>query len=232
MAPTHVLFDFFGTLVRYSASRTEQGYERSHALLREAGCALGYDAFLALWSEVSEAFEAEADRTHREFSMQELGAAFFTRALGRAPAPLVSEFVATYVDEWNRGVHDLDGSAALLERLAARFTLAVVSNTNDRHLVPRHLERMGVQRHFARVVTSVELGVRKPSPAIFAHAVRELGAAPERCVYVGDTYDADYRGATGAGLRALLIDPGAAAPIPEEHRLASLLALEERMHAL
>ena len=232
MAFTHVLFDFFGTLVAYSPSRTAQGYARSHALLREAGCALGYDAFLTLWSEVSEAMEAEAERTHREFSMQELGDAFFARALARAPAPIVDAFVATYVDEWNRGVRDLDGVTALLGRLAARFTLAVVSNTNDRELVPRHLERMGVRALFARVVTSVELGVRKPAPAIFAHAVRELGTAPERCVYVGDTYGADYRGATGAGIRAFLIDPRATAPIPEEHRLASLLALEERIHVL
>jgi putative hydrolase of the HAD superfamily len=108
----------------------------------------------------------------------------------------------------------------------------VVSNTNDPHLVPRHLARMGVRGLFERVVMSIEIGVRKPSPAIFAHAVRELGATPGRCVYVGDTYGADYRGATGAGLRAFLIDPDAAAPIPEEHRLASLLALEERIHAL
>jgi putative hydrolase of the HAD superfamily len=232
MAVTHVLFDFFGTLVRYSPSRTEQGYERSHALLRDAGCTLAYDAFLALWSEVSEAMDAEAERTHREFSMRELGDAFFARAVGPVPGPLVDAFVETYVDEWNRGVHDLDGVAALLERLAARFTLAVVTNTHDATLVPRHLDRMGVRGLFARVVTSVELGVRKPAPAIFAHAVRELDAAPDRCLYVGDTYAADYRGATRAGIRAFLIDPGAAAPIPEEHRLASLLALEERMHAL
>src|SRR5262245_59155375 len=108
MAVTHVLFDFFGTLVRSSPSRTGQGYERSHALLRDAGCALGYDAFVALWSEVSEAFEVEADRTHREFSMQELGEAFLARALAGAPAPLARAFVTTYVDEWNRGVRDLD----------------------------------------------------------------------------------------------------------------------------
>ena len=75
--------------------------------------------------------------------------------------------------------------------------------------------------------------VRKPSPAIFAHAVQALGAAaPERCVYVGDTYDADYRGATGAGLLAFLIDPRARAPIPEAQRLESLLAFEERSHGL
>jgi putative hydrolase of the HAD superfamily len=32
MPPTHVLFDFFGTLVDYSAGRADRGYERSFAL--------------------------------------------------------------------------------------------------------------------------------------------------------------------------------------------------------
>jgi putative hydrolase of the HAD superfamily len=232
MAVTHVLFDFFGTLVAYSPSRTEQGYPRSHALLRAAECRLDYDAFLALWSEVSDALEVEAERTHREFSMRELADAFLLRALGTSPPALAEALVTTYLAEWNAGVRDLDGAAALLRRLAGRFTLGVVSNTNDADLVRGHLDRMGVLPLFARVVTSVELGMRKPSPAIFAHAVQALGAAPERCVYVGDTYDADYRGATGAGLLAFLIDPRARAPIPEAHRLESLLAFEERSHSL
>jgi len=41
---THVLFDFFGTLVEYSPSRTDQGYDRSFSLLRDAGLRLGYEA--------------------------------------------------------------------------------------------------------------------------------------------------------------------------------------------
>ncbi len=34
---TVVFFDFFGTLVDYSPSRTEQGYHRTHASLDELG---------------------------------------------------------------------------------------------------------------------------------------------------------------------------------------------------
>ena len=47
---THLLFDFFGTLVDYSASWTEQGYPRSHALVRSRGSDIQYERFLAEWS--------------------------------------------------------------------------------------------------------------------------------------------------------------------------------------
>ena len=49
---THILFDFFGTLVDYSPSHTEQGYEQSYSLVQAAGADLDYDRFLTLWSGV------------------------------------------------------------------------------------------------------------------------------------------------------------------------------------
>lgn len=227
---THVLFDFFGTLVGYSASRTEQGYGRSFALLQRAGTGLDYDGFLALWTRVSAEFDQRAEATHREFSMTELGCAFAERALPReAPPGFVDEFVATYLDEWNQGVRYLDGVPALLERLARRYVLGVVTNTHDAALVPGHLERMGVAGHFRDVVTSVEYGLRKPHPGIFRHALGRLEAKPGDCVYVGDNPVADYAGAAAAELRCYLIDPRAAAPIPAAARLDTIHGLEARL---
>jgi putative hydrolase of the HAD superfamily len=228
---THVLFDFFGTLVEYSPSRTEQGYGRTHALLAEAGADLDYPAFLRLWVDVSEGFDREAERTLREFSMQSLGAAFLDRALGAPSRELVDAFVASYLAEWNAGVVHPAGVGDLVGRLGATYTLAVVTNTHDAGLVPAHLERMDIADAFARVVTSVEHGARKPDPAIFTDTVVALGAAPEECLYVGDTHVADYVGARDAGLRALLIDPERRAPIPEADRIDSIFDLERRLAA-
>jgi hypothetical protein len=117
---------------------------------------------------VSAEFDRSAESSLREFSMDELGAAFLGRALGRAPERgLVEAFVATYIAEWNGGVHYLDGLGELLERLSRRFTLSIVTNTHPPDLVPDHLQRRGVAKHFHSVVTSVELGLRKPHPGIF-----------------------------------------------------------------
>jgi putative hydrolase of the HAD superfamily len=227
---THILFDFFGTLVRYSASRTEQGYPRSFRLLEDAGTRLDYPGFLDLWVEVSAEFDRSAESSLREFSMDELGTAFLGRALGRAPERgLVEAFVATYIAEWNRGVHDLDGLGELLERLSRRFTLSIVTNTHQPDLVPDHLQRMGVAQHFHSVVTSVELGLRKPHPGIFEHALGTLGVASGQCVYVGDDFEADYRGARAAGLECLLVDAEGRAPVPEKDRIRSIFELEARV---
>jgi FMN phosphatase YigB (HAD superfamily) len=50
---TNVLFDFFGTLVSYSASRTGQGHPRSHALVPH----LDYPSFVALVDAVFDSFD-------------------------------------------------------------------------------------------------------------------------------------------------------------------------------
>jgi putative hydrolase of the HAD superfamily len=226
---THVLFDFFGTLVEYSPSRTEQGYERSFALLRDAGCPLGYESFLAQWSQVSSEFDRIAERSYREFSMVELADTFLDRTLGRAPAGLSTRFVETYLAEWNTGVRYPTRLRELLVGLSRRFTLAVVTNTHHPQLVPTHLEQMGVADLFAVVVTSVEHGRRKPALEIFQHALQEIGGTASSSVYVGDSYEADYRGATGAGMSALLIDPHSRSPVPACDRLASVFDLESRL---
>ena len=226
---THLVFDFFGTLVSYSTSRTEQGYERSFDHLRKAGSLLGYEEFLSLWSEISAEFDESAERTHREFSMLDLATAFMARAVGSVDEELSREFAETYVSEWNKGVRYVDGVADLLRRLEPRFTLSIITNTHDPDLVPSHLQRMDVAHLFKEVVTSVEFGIRKPAPEIFDHTLGLLGASTENCIYVGDNYAADFVGARSAGIRPLLIDPMDKAPIESEDRLVSIFEIEERL---
>jgi putative hydrolase of the HAD superfamily len=226
---THLLFDFFGTLVEYSASRTEQGYERTFDLLRNAGTDLDYDTFLSLWTRVSSEFDDAAGRSHREFSMVELASAFLNHAVSSVGEPFVHEFVATYISEWNSGVRYIDGVAELLERLSRDFTLSIITNTHDRELVPRHLRRMGVAPLFREVVTSVDFGIRKPAAGIFEHAIGLLGVSAADCIYVGDNFEADYVGARSAGISAFLIDPTNKAEIDPEDRLESIFEIERNI---
>lgn len=224
-----VLFDFFGTLVDYSPSRTEQGYERSFELMRRAGARFDYPAFLDLWSKVSEEFDVDSEQTKREFSMMEVSREFLGRAVASTNEALAREFSQTYLAEWSQGIRCIDGVPDLLRRLHKGFRLSVITNTHDRELVPRHLEAMGVANLFEEVVTSVEFGLRKPAVEIFRHATGRLETRPEDCVYIGDNYAADYLGATAAGLRAFLIDPSGVAPIAGHDRLSSIHEIEGKL---
>lgn len=224
--PTHLLFDFFGTLVRYSDSRTEQGYHASHALLRRLGADLTYAEFLTAWTAVCAEFDRRSDVDDHEFSMVDVGTEFLAGVLGAAPARAdVEAFVERYVREWNTGVHYPDGVGDLIRGLAARYRLAVVTNTHHAPLVPGHLAAMGIRDCFDAVITSVEVGWRKPHPAIYATALSALGVTAGAAAFVGDTYAADFEGPRRAGMTAFLIDPHDTHGVPEEHRLGSVFDL-------
>jgi putative hydrolase of the HAD superfamily len=106
--------------------------------------------------------------------------------------------------------------------------IAVVSNANG--TLCAHFERLGLARAVECVVDSTDVGVEKPDPAIFEHALARLGARRETTVHIGDLYNVDVVGARAAGLRAVLFDPhGLYAHEPCERvrsldALASLLA--------
>src|SRR5690349_18906340 len=83
MPTTHVLFDFFGTLVAYSESRVEQGFEHSHGVLLHHGARIEYPTFLEDWSRTFDEFEARAQQSLDEYSMDDVCRQFLSRVLPR-----------------------------------------------------------------------------------------------------------------------------------------------------
>ncbi len=221
-----VLLDFFGTLVSYSASRTAQGYPRSHALLP----GLDYPSFTALTDTVFAEFDRRSDADDSEFSMAEVAAEVLRRGHGRRPSGAeVAAFESAYLAEWSAGVVAPDGLPGLLAGLRRRHRLAVVSNTHSSTMVPALLDRFGVAEAFDAVVLSVDVGRRKPHPAVYRAALDATGCPPSGAVFVGDTYDADYAGPTAAGIPAYLIDPAGTAAVPADRRLTSIFDLPARL---
>ncbi len=65
---------------------------------------------------------------------------------------------------------------------------------------------LGIERVFDAVVVSGEIGVSKPEPFVFAHAIKELGVKKENVWHVGDSLKTDVMGALGAGLTAVWLN--------------------------
>jgi len=91
----------------------------------------------------------------------------------------------------------------LLELLASRYPVAILSNWPIAIAVGRYLEAAGWSPHLAAGVISQRVGAIKPWPAIFEAAARVL-AVPSgpRLIHVGDDLGADVAGAHGVGWRA------------------------------
>lgn len=106
---------------------------------------------------------------------------------------------------WNAVIGEpLPGIEALVARLAERFPLYVFSNTNPAHFAhfaPRHRRLLS---HFRRIVTSCEIGSRKPEPQAFLSLSRLLDIAPERLAFFDDLEE-NAQGARQAGLQAFRV---------------------------
>jgi FMN phosphatase YigB (HAD superfamily) len=105
---------------------------------------------------------------------------------------------------------------AMLEGLARRYRLVLVSNTNALHFAMVRETYGHLLRHFHDLVLSYEVGAMKPGPEIFRAAIARAQCRPEECFYTDDI--AEYIAAGKAqGLDAV--------------QFASLEQLEEDLRA-
>jgi len=92
----------------------------------------------------------------------------------------------------------------VLEELAPRFRLAVISNFDGRlRLILQHL---GISKFFSQVFISSELGADKPDPEIFRRAVTILHLKADEVLHVGDDPERDWKAAATAGLLVFRLD--------------------------
>ncbi|MGI8417329.1 MAG: HAD family hydrolase [Nakamurella sp.] len=229
---THVLFDFFGTLVDYVPGRAV-AVPRSWAFVRSLGVDVDERVVVDLWSTQFACLESRSAASHREFSMSDVARGFLLDALGLEPNERqVSALVTTYMSEWNALVRYPNDTCPTITTLSTQFRLAVVTNTHDVALVPAHLKAMGIADLIETVITSVEVGWRKPHPAIYSVALEHLGINPRQAVFVGDTYESDFCGPQAEGIFAFLLDPGRRHHVPDAQHLDSIAELPERLAAL
>jgi HAD superfamily hydrolase (TIGR01549 family) len=105
-----------------------------------------------------------------------------------------------------------DAAPALTELRQRGLRLVVASNwdTSLRDV----LARAGVGPLVDEVVTSAEVGARKPDTAVFEAALSVANAAAKEAVHVGDSLENDVAGAHSAGLRAVLLRRSGDRPTP------------------
>ena len=99
----------------------------------------------------------------------------------------------------------------VLSELSNSYRLAIISNGMADSAIHILKERKLLSL-FETVVLSRDVGYRKPHPAIFNHALRELGVSAGESVFVGDNATADVLGARNVGMNAILISRGKEVP--------------------
>jgi putative hydrolase of the HAD superfamily len=105
-----------------------------------------------------------------------------------------------------------------LERLRADgYRLGIIANQPSQ--VRSALERDGLVPFFEVWGVSEDLGLQKPDPELFLHALRTAGVEPSCAVMVGDRLDYDIRPAQQADMRTVWVLRGEAPDDPTEAQL-------------
>jgi HAD superfamily hydrolase (TIGR01549 family) len=104
---------------------------------------------------------------------------------------------------WSARLDDVPEALASLQR--AEIPLVVVSNSDGS--CERLLTSVGLRGFFRGVIDSQLVGVEKPDPRIFSHALEISRSDPARTLHVGDMHAADVVGARAAGIHPVLLDP-------------------------
>lgn len=99
----------------------------------------------------------------------------------------------------------------LVDRLAEKYTLAVV--TNGSAVTQRaKLSRTQLAERFSHIVISGEWGVEKPSPEIFHRALAAVECSPSQALFIGDDPVNDIAGAKRVGMRTCWVSLGRSFP--------------------
>lgn len=216
-----IFFDAAGTLIRLTKS---VGHHYSLVAQRQ-GLALDTKvldaAFAQVWREMP---RRPATGRPREDDDKAWWRDLVERMLNRIPVAIDpldrdSFFEAAYGHFAEAGVWQLYPEVYLvLENLAERYQLAIISNFDGRLRVI--LEHLAVSRFFRHVFVSSEMGADKPDPAIYRRALEISRLLPNEVLHVGDDPERDWAAARVVGLEVFELQR------PEN----SLLDLLERLH--
>jgi putative hydrolase of the HAD superfamily len=118
-----------------------------------------------------------------------------------------------------------DACAALNSARHRGERVIVVSNWDSS--LAQVLERVGLAPLLDRVITSAEVGARKPAAAMFEAALAAARVTPAQAMHVGDSLDEDVAGARAAGIAAVWLNRDGAGAPPGVSMIRSLDELGE-----
>lgn len=200
---------------------------RALAALSGSGVELTSDALTEQFTACFATLESSASVTLREFSMRDATRLLFSE-LGASPSEeRVDEFIDAYLGDWTETVQELPNLTNWLEALPG--SKSVLSNTHHEPMVIGLLERFRIRSSFEHVTTSIGHGLRKPHPSIYLAHLEAIGIEANDVVFVGDNPECDYFGPRSVGIEAFLVSARPMAGVAEQHRLAHLYQLTERL---
>ena len=149
--------------------------------------------------------------------------------IGNPDESLIKDLFDDYEANAWRYARPFEGmSDVILELRRSGKKIGIVSN-GQTHIQLRSLLALNLDRLADAYLISEQEGSRKPDTEIFLKAAKRLSVTASKCVFVGDSPEADIIGAHTAGMRTVWFPNGAVWPdgaaVMPDGMIASLMEL-------
>lgn len=111
----------------------------------------------------------------------------------------LSEDYITYLGSFN---HLFENTFEILDYLQNSYNLHIITN-GFKEIQQVKMQNANIDNYFKTVTNSESVGVKKPNPKIFNHALKVANANADQCIMIGDNYEADILGAINIGMDAV-----------------------------
>jgi len=237
-----VLFDLGGTLM-YSRDAWEPILDRGYTALADSLCSDGFnldradlpktvryhlDRYFARRDE--DLFETTYSTVLRDL----LAESGYPDADEKAIRRALDVFYSHTQPNW---LLEEDALLALRTLEAGGYHIGMISNAGDNQDVFQLVDRFKIEPFFDFILTSAACSYRKPHPRIFELAMTHWNIPAHEIAMVGDSLEADIRGARGLGIFSVWITrrasrkaaPPEVQPDAEIETLSELPALLSRL---
>jgi len=199
-----VFFDLYGTLIIYGDM--VRAWEDWMSAIHECLIKYGFDDskdFLS--NKMNGFFERPLLKRDIELTIYENRIQNLTSELGLTlNKEEINETCLSGLHAWHEYVCLDPDAIPVLKILKKTRKIALISNFDYPPHVYSLLSDLGLKHCFESIVISGEIGIKKPDPRIFLHALNDTGLKPEEVVFVGDSPE-DVQGAHAAAVYPILI---------------------------
>ena len=119
----------------------------------------------------------------------------------------------------------------LLDYLFPKYPLTIVSN-GFVEVQYKKLKSCHIEQYFAHIVLSEAAEALKPDKRIFEYALRLNNATASETIMIGDSYEADIKGAQNAGIDQIYYNPNQKLEDKEKQANYQIKSLKEILYIL
>lgn len=115
---------------------------------------------------------------------------------------IIDEISKDYVISLPKNNFLVENTIEVLDYLLKKYKLHIITN-GFTEVQNKKIKNSKLTKYFTNIIDSETVGVKKPYPKIYNHALKSSDVLAKNCLMIGDNLEADILGAINVGFNAI-----------------------------